>query len=104
VRSVGYRIGGLAYCTDCSSVPDDAVRKLSGLDTLVLGMLRERPHPAHMSLQAALAAAARISARQTFFVHMCHDISHAACSAALPEGFRLAHDGLTITVREDSVS
>ena len=99
-NSVGYRIGRLAYCTDCSSVPDDAVRQLAGLDTLVLGMLRERPHPAHMHLKAALAAAGRIGARQTFFVHMSHDISHAACSAALPPRFHLAHDGLTVTVPE----
>ena len=49
--SLGYRIGPLAYCTDCSSIPEESFRLLAGVDTLVLGMLRRRPHPAHMTLE-----------------------------------------------------
>jgi phosphoribosyl 1,2-cyclic phosphate phosphodiesterase len=42
--------------------------------------------------------AQRIGARQTFFVHMTHNVLHAETDAALPEGIHLAHDGLTVMV------
>ncbi len=97
-RVLGYRIGPLAYCTDCSAVPDGSWELLEGLDTLVLGMLRRQPHPAHMSVEQALAAAQRIAARQTWFVHMSHDLAHAQTNATLPPDKQLAHDGLTVRV------
>lgn len=98
--SMGYRIGRLAYCTDCSGVPDSALPLLSGLDVLVLGMLRRRPHPAHMSLDQAMAAADRIGARQTWFIHMSHDIAHEATNRSLPPNRQLAYDGQVVEVAE----
>ena len=40
----------------------------------------------------------RIAARQTYFTHMCHDLSHAATTALLPPGIALAYDGLQLDV------
>ncbi|MCG3179923.1 MAG: Phosphoribosyl 1,2-cyclic phosphate phosphodiesterase [Phycisphaerae bacterium] len=104
IRILGYRIepadGGpaLAYCTDVSAVPEETVAMLAGVDTLVLGALRHRPHPAHMSLSQSLEAAGRIAAGRTWFTHMNHDLPHAATNAALPPDKQLAHDGLTVTI------
>jgi phosphoribosyl 1,2-cyclic phosphate phosphodiesterase len=94
----GYRIGGFAYLTDCSHVPDQSWALLEGLDVLVIGALRERAHPTHFSLPEAVAAAQRIGARRTLFTHMCHDLGHAATNARLPEGMALAYDGLSVTL------
>jgi phosphoribosyl 1,2-cyclic phosphate phosphodiesterase len=88
----------LAYCTDCSAVPEASLPLLAGLDTLVLGMLRHHPHPAHLSVEEALATAARIAARRTFFVHMCHDLPHEATNATLAADKQLAYDGLVIEI------
>ncbi|MDD4890624.1 MAG: MBL fold metallo-hydrolase [Phycisphaerae bacterium] len=98
--SLGYRIGRLAYCTDCSGIPDSSFELLSGLDTLVLGMLRRRPHPAHMSLDQALAAADRIGARRTFFIHMSHDMPHEATNRQLPPNRQLAYDGQVVEIAD----
>ena len=86
----------LAYCTDVSQIPDQARPHLSGLSTLVLGALRHKPHPTHFTVAQAVAEAQRIGAERTYLVHMAHDVSHAATSAALPDGIALAHDGLTL--------
>lgn len=90
---LGYRIGPLAYCTDCSAVPPPSFERLRGLDVLVLDCLRHRPHPTHMHLEEAVRTARAIGARRTYFVHMCHDLDHAETNAALPPGMQLARDG-----------
>jgi phosphoribosyl 1,2-cyclic phosphate phosphodiesterase len=93
---LGYRFGAVAYLTDCNRIPEASWPLLEGLDLLVLDALRIRPHPTHFSLDEAVAAAARIGARRTFFTHMCHDLQHAATDARLPSGMALAYDGLVL--------
>lgn len=86
----------LAYCTDVSSIPAETWPRLEGLDTLILDMLRPRRHPTHLSVTEATEAARRIGARQSWFIHMTHDILHAEVDAQLPEGMALTFDGLTL--------
>ena len=97
---LGYRIGGFAYLTDCSGIPETSLPLVEGLEVLVLGALRHRPHPTHFTVSEAVAAARTIGARRTFFTHLCHDLGHADTSAELPERTALAFDGLTIDVGE----
>jgi phosphoribosyl 1,2-cyclic phosphate phosphodiesterase len=93
---LGYRIGPFAYLTDCSAIPDASYPLLSGIEVLVIGALRHRPHPTHFTVAEAVAAAGRIGARQTFLTHICHDLGHGATEASLPPHVRLAFDGLVI--------
>jgi phosphoribosyl 1,2-cyclic phosphate phosphodiesterase len=94
----GYRIGTFAYLTDCSSIPDGSWPLLSGVRTVILDALRERPHPTHFSLAEALAVAQRLAPERTYFTHMCHDLPHATTCARLPDGVELAYDGLTFEI------
>lgn len=93
---LGFRLGGFAYLTDCSEIPDESWSLLRDLDVLVLDALRERPHPTHFSLSEALAVAGRIGAARSYFTHMCHDLGHEATCARLPAGVTLAYDGLVL--------
>jgi phosphoribosyl 1,2-cyclic phosphate phosphodiesterase len=86
----------LAYCTDISGVPPDSWPYFRGLKTLVLGALRHRKHPTHLTLDEAVVMADRIGAGRTYFVHMAHDLGHEATQATLPEQMFLAHDGLEL--------
>ena len=95
---LGYRLGGFAYLTDCSRIPESSWPLLEGLDLLVLDALREARHPTHFSLTEAVEAARRIAPRRTCFTHMCHDLAHAATCARLPEGVELAYDGLVVDI------
>jgi phosphoribosyl 1,2-cyclic phosphate phosphodiesterase len=97
-RIFGYRIGSFAYLTDCSAIPDESWPLLSGVRTLILDALRERPHPTHLSLAEAIAVTQRIGPSRAYFTHMCHDLPHAATCARLPAGMELAYDGLTFDI------
>jgi phosphoribosyl 1,2-cyclic phosphate phosphodiesterase len=93
---LGFRIGGLAYCTDVNCIPEESWGLLEGLDTLILDALRHEPHPTHFSLSEALAVVDRLAPRQTFLTHLAHGFDHDAVNATLPAGVRLAHDGLIV--------
>ena len=95
-RILGFRIGGLAYLTDCSGIPEPSLSLLGDLDVLVLDALRRTPHPTHFTLDQAVAMAQRIGARQTYFTHIAHELGHADVSAELPAGVALAYDGLVV--------
>ena len=95
---LGFRIGAFAYLTDVNAIPDAALARLAGVETLVLDGLRPEPHPTHFSFDEAAATAARIGARETVLVHMTHAVSHANADRQLPPGVRLAHDGMVLAV------
>jgi phosphoribosyl 1,2-cyclic phosphate phosphodiesterase len=95
---LGYRFGRFAYLTDCNGIPEASYDRLRDLDVLVLDALRRRPHPTHFTVDEALAAAARIGARRTYFTHICHDLAHEATCATLPPGTSLAYDGLRLEI------
>ncbi len=96
----GYRIGGFAYLTDTSHIPEAAYRQLAGLDVLVLDALRRAPHPTHFSLTEAVEAARRVGARHTYLIHMTHSVLHARENLLLPEGISLGFDGLQFETGE----
>ena len=99
---LGYRIGGFAYLTDCSEIPESSFAQLDRLDVLVLDALRHRRHSTHFNVEQAVEVASRIGARQTYFTHMTHDLPHAATCAELPAAMTLAHDGLVLDVDDQT--
>ena len=88
----------LAYYTDCAELPVSAIEAARGAEVLVLDALRDRPHPTHMNFDEAIAASRSIAPESTWFIHLCHEVSHASKEVELPEGCRLAYDGLKLRV------
>jgi phosphoribosyl 1,2-cyclic phosphate phosphodiesterase len=93
-----FRFGAFAYVTDASEIPPSSRDRLRGLDTLVLGALRHRPHPTHFSVAQALAMVAELGPRRAFFTHIAHDLDHQGTEAELPPGVRLGYDGLILEI------
>ena len=96
-RSVGYRIGDLAYITDFSRIEPAEEAKLAGVKVLVINALRWEPHDSHFSVEEALDIIRRVHPKRAYLTHMSHGIGlHAEAEARLPEGVRLAYDGLVV--------
>ena len=96
---LGYRIGSFAYITDTNGIPPSSMRLLEGVEVLALDGLRPSPpHPTHFTIVEAIAAARAVGARSTYLIHLTHDIDHDVFEATLPEGFKLAYDGLVLHV------
>ena len=94
----GFRFGNCAYLTDHSSIPDQSLDRLRGLDVLFLDALRFNPHPTHATLDQSLKTVDLLQPRKAFFTHISHDLMHASVEARLPDHVRLAYDGLEIPI------
>jgi phosphoribosyl 1,2-cyclic phosphate phosphodiesterase len=97
-ESYGYRVGGLAYLTDCSSIPAASLPLLEGLDVLVIDALRFTAHASHLNVAGAVAVARQIGARRTLLTHLSHEVDHFRHAAELPEGMEFAYDGQCLTM------
>ena len=98
-RSVGYRVGDLAYITDFSRIEPSEEAKLRGVKVLVINALRWEPHDSHFSVGEALDVIRRVQPERAFLTHMSHGIGlHAEAEARLPEGVNFAYDGLVVEI------
>ena len=98
-RSVGYRFGNFAYITDFSAIDEAELRKLEGVECLVVNALRWEPHDSHFSVEEALQLIERVGAKRAYLTHMSHRIGlHAEAEQRLPAGVHFAYDGLTIEI------
>ena len=95
---MGYRFSNFAYVTDCSYISKESYQLLKGVDTLVIGALRHKPHATHFSISEAIEASEKIGARRTWFTHLCHDVCHTALSEELNDDVSPAYDGMVITL------
>jgi phosphoribosyl 1,2-cyclic phosphate phosphodiesterase len=88
----------IAYIPDVHHIPEETLPLLQGLDVLIINMLRERPHPTHLTLEQSLAYAQQIGAKQTYFTHLSHDLLHTEIEQKMPAHIAPAHDGLTFSL------
>lgn len=98
----GYRIGPLAYLTDCNGIPEESWPLLEGLDLLVLDGLRLRPHQTHFNIAQAVEVAQKIGAKRTLLTHLSHEVDHQQLVSELPQGIEPAFDGQTIVIANGS--
>jgi len=96
----GYRLGGIAYLTDCMDLAPQSWAQLQNLQVLVIDGLRFRDHPTHFTIAQAVAVAQRLCAQRVVLTHLSHDVDYELHSTQLPENVEFAYDGLTITVAD----
>ncbi|QDT59018.1 Phosphoribosyl 1,2-cyclic phosphodiesterase [Stieleria bergensis] len=94
----GFRIGDFAYCTDGNGFSDESIDRLRGVQTLVLGALREEPHPTHMSVDQAIEIAQQVGAPRTLLTHTSHKLDYDETMQRLPAGIEMAFDGQQVEI------
>ena len=95
---LGYRIGNLAYMTDVSEIPESSLALLEGLDVVLLDCLREKSHPTHINIEQSLAYIGRIKAKQSYMIHMTHELEYSSLSKKLPKDVFVGFDGLKLHI------
>lgn len=94
---LGFRIDRFAYITDTNGIPPASMELLKGVEILALDGLRPSPrHPTHFVIDEAVAAARQIGARETWLIHLTHEVEHQIVESTLPAGIRLAYDRLVL--------
>ncbi len=98
IRSVGYRIGDVAYSSDVVDFPPEAIDALSGLKVWIVDALRPTPHPTHAHLALTLEWISKLRPERAILTNMHMDLDYRALADSLPAGVEPAYDGLTFDV------
>ena len=93
---LGYRIGNFAYMTDVSEIPESSFALLKDLDVILLDCLRETAHPTHINMEQSLGYLSRIQAKQSYMIHMTHDLEYTTLTSKLPKNVFAGYDGLKL--------
>ena len=101
IVSLGFRIGGLAYCPDVSGFPAATAKHLEGLEALVIDALQYRTHPSHFSLGEALEWIDRLKPAKAVLTHMHVPLDYATVLAETPAHVEPAYDGMVIELPYD---
>ena len=84
------------YVPDCHDMPETTIEKVKGVDVMILDALRHTPHKTHFTFKDCVAMLGRIGAKDSYIIHMGHDLDHAATEKLLPESMHLSYDGLVL--------
>ncbi|MGZ8363956.1 MAG: MBL fold metallo-hydrolase [Caulobacteraceae bacterium] len=98
IRSVGYRLGPVAYSSDVVDLPGESLAVLDGVDLWIVDALRYRPHPTHFNVDQALEWIERVRPRRAILTNMHMDLDYAELTARLPDGVEPAYDGMRINL------
>jgi phosphoribosyl 1,2-cyclic phosphate phosphodiesterase len=96
IISLGFRIGGLAYCPDVSNFPPTTAARLTGLDILVIDALQYRQHPSHLSLSESLEWIEKLAPRRAVLTHMHIPLDYETVLARTHDHVEPAYDGLVL--------
>jgi phosphoribosyl 1,2-cyclic phosphate phosphodiesterase len=97
VRSVGYRIGPVAYSSDVVGIPDESFAVLAGVKLWIVDALRFTPHPTHANVATALEWIDRVRPERAVLTNLHQDLDYRTLAASLPAGVEPAWDGLAFT-------
>lgn len=98
IRSLGYRFGKLAYCSDVNELEDEAFAVLEGVECWIVDALRYREHPSHAHVDLTLSWIERLRPARAILTNLHNDLDYETLKRELPKGVEPAYDGLTITI------
>lgn len=95
---LGFRFGKFTYITDANYIDPEEKEKIRGSEVMVINALRREKHISHYSLGEAVQLARELGIPKAYFTHVSHQMGrHEAVEKDLPEGARLAYDGLLLS-------
>jgi len=97
IRSLGFRIGDIAYCNDLNALPPQSLDTLQDLDLLIIDALRYTPHPSHAHLEQTLRWIELLKPARAMLTNLHVDFDYRTLREELPEGVEPAYDGWSYT-------
>jgi phosphoribosyl 1,2-cyclic phosphate phosphodiesterase len=97
-KTLGYRVGSMAYSTDAVDLPEEAFEILQGLDLWIVDCLRFEPHMTHAHFDKAIAWVERLKPKHAILTHLNHQTDYDAVRAKCPPGVEPGYDGLSVEI------
>jgi len=101
-RSLGFRIGNVAYSTDVSGLEKDAFEKLKGIDTWIVDCgqfgANDEDLTVHPNIGTVLRWNETVGAKHIYLTHLTPRCDYQEINDATPDYVECAYDGLKIKV------
>lgn len=95
----GFRFKNFAYLTDMKTIEAEEIKKLQGLDALVVNALRIEPHESHLNLEEALNFISSVKPKKAYLTHISPLLGfHDEVERILPKNVFLAYDNLQLNL------
>ncbi|MCC8173608.1 MAG: MBL fold metallo-hydrolase [Odoribacter sp.] len=92
---LGFRIENFAYITDTNNIPEESLKKLEGIEYLVINALRKEKHLSHFNLEEAIEIAQTLKVKKAWLTHIGHQMGlYEEVVKELPPEVELAYDGM----------
>ena len=96
---LGYRINNFAYLTDFNFIEKNQLKKLEGIEVLILNSLRHETHISHYSLSESLDLIKKINPQKAYLTHISHQMGlYSEINPTLPQNVELAYDRLVLNI------
>lgn len=95
-KTLGFRIGAVAYSTDVIELDEAAFATLRGVELWIVDCIRRKPHVTHAHLEKTLRWIARVKPRRAVLTHMDESLDYETLRRELPAGVEPGYDGLVI--------
>lgn len=96
IRSLGVRVGPVAYSSDVNALDEDAFAALEGVECWIVDALRYTPHISHANVETALKWIARVKPKRAVLTNLHVDLDYETLRRELPAGVEPAYDGMVI--------
>lgn len=94
-----FRIENFAYITDTNFISEESMKKLVGVEYMIINALRKEPHLSHFTLKQALEVINRLKVKQAYITHIGHEMGFdRVVNQELPDHVKLAYDMLTFEI------
>ncbi|WP_417518037.1 MBL fold metallo-hydrolase [Minwuia sp.] len=98
MKSLGFRIGPLAYANDVVELDDRAFEAMAGARVMIVDALRYTPHPTHAHLDRALQWISRVQPERAVLTNLHVDLDYETLREELPAGIEPAYDGMVLDI------
>ncbi len=98
IKSLGLRIGNVAYSTDVKRLGPEAYKILSGVETWIVDGMgnHSRENPVHVCIEEVIEMNEKVGAKRVYLTHLPPTMDYQTLLKELPPGFVPAYDGMTL--------
>lgn len=97
IRSVGYRLGPVAYSSDVSNLDQAGLDAVRGCALWIVDALRMTPHPTHAHLERTLEWIAAAEVERAVLTNLHIDMDYEVLRSISPLNVEVAFDGWSAT-------
>mgnify|MGYP001162804944 CR=1 FL=1 len=95
IKATGFVMEKIGYISDCKSIPKKSLKKLFGLNVLIIDCLKIEKHQSHLNLEESLELIKSLNPKKSILTNLHTDLDYFELKKILPKNVLPAFDGMS---------